>query len=65
MQLDTRIQLPNYYGQMNGEVVDSWIYCLSMYFRTHPYLDEERKLNIMSLQLEGMVQTWWDTQLEN
>jgi hypothetical protein len=65
MQLDTRIQLPKYSGQMNGEVVDSWIYSLSTYFRTHPDLDEERKLQIASLQLEGLAQTWWDTQLES
>jgi hypothetical protein len=41
MQLDTRIQFPKYLGQMNGEVVDSWICSLSTYFRTHPDLDEE------------------------
>jgi hypothetical protein len=26
---------------------------------------EEMKLQIFSLELEGIVQTWWDTQLEN
>ena len=35
------------------------------YFNTHLDLNEEKKLQIASLQLEGLAQIWWDTQLEN
>jgi len=65
MQLDTRFQLPKFSGQMNGETVDSWIRSLSNYFKTCPTMDEEMKLQIASLQFEGLAQTWWDTHLEN
>ena len=65
MQLDARFQLPKFSGQMNGETVDSWIRSLSNYFRTCPTMNEEMKLQIASLQLEGLAQTWWDTHLEN
>ena len=65
MQLDTRFQLPKFSGQMNGETVDSWLRSLSTYFKTCPAMEEDMKLQIASLQLEGIAQTWWDTQLEN
>jgi hypothetical protein len=64
MQLDTHFQLPKFIGQMNGETVDSWIRSLSTYFKTSPEMEESTKLQIASLQLEGIAQTWWDTQLE-
>jgi hypothetical protein len=65
MQLDTRFQLPKFSGQMNGETVDSWLRSLSTYFKTCLEMEEDMKLQIASLQLEGIAQAWWDTQLEN
>jgi hypothetical protein len=65
MQLDTRFQLPKFVGQMHGETVDSWICSLSTYFKTSPEMEETTKLQIASLQLEGIAQTWWDTHLTN
>jgi hypothetical protein len=53
--LDYQIQLPKFVGKMNGEMVDSWIRSLSTYFNTCPGLTEERKLQIVSLQLEGLA----------
>jgi hypothetical protein len=50
---------------MNGEMVDSWIHSLSTYFDTSPEMDEAMKLQIAILQLEGITQTRWDTQLES
>ena len=41
-----------------------WIRSLSTYFNTCTGLAEERKLQIASLQLEGLAQTWWDTEQE-
>jgi hypothetical protein len=45
-------------------MVDSWIHSLSTYFNTCPGLTEERKLQIVALQLEGMAQNWWDREQE-
>ena len=50
---------------MNGETIDSWIHSLATYFKTCPEMEEDMKLQIASLQLEGIAQAWWDTQLEN
>jgi hypothetical protein len=47
---------------MNGETVDSSIFSLSTHFKTAPEMEETTKLKISSLQLEGIAQTWWDTQ---
>jgi len=63
-QLDTRVQLPKFTGQSNGEVVDSWIRSLSTYFNTCPDMTEAKKLQIAALQLEGIAQVWWDTEKE-
>jgi hypothetical protein len=62
--LETRIQLPKFVGKTNGEMVDSWIHSLSTYFNTCLGLTKERKLQISTLQLEGLAQTWWDTEQE-
>ena len=47
---------------MNGEVVDSWVCGLSTYFKTFLGMIEEEKLQITNFQLEGVTQSWWDTQ---
>lgn len=65
MQLDTHFQLSKFFGQMNGETVDSWLHSLSTYFKTCPVMEEDMKLYIASLRLEGIAQAWWDTQNEN
>ena len=65
MQLDTCFQLPKFSRQMNGETVDSWLRSLSTYFKACPAMEEDMQLQIASLQLEGIAQAWWDTQLEN
>jgi len=52
-------------GKINGEVVDSWIYNLSTYFKTFTTLTKENKVQITSLELEVLAHTWWDTHLEN
>jgi hypothetical protein len=49
---------------MNGEVIDSWVRSLSTYFKTYPGMIEEEKLQITSLQLEGIAQAWWDAQTD-
>jgi hypothetical protein len=54
--LDTLIQLPKFSWKNNGEVLDSWIYRISQYFNTCRGLTEERKLQIIALQLEGPSQ---------
>jgi hypothetical protein len=65
MQLDTRPQSPKFVDQMNVETVGSWIFILSTYFNTSPQMEEANKLQITSLQLEGVTQTWWDTHLDS
>jgi len=45
-------------------MVYSWIRNLSTYFKTSPTLQEAAKLQIVTLQLEGVAQAWWDTQVE-
>jgi hypothetical protein len=42
--------------------IDSWVHNLSTYFKSCPGMTEEDKLQISSLQLEGVAQAWWDTQ---
>ena len=64
LQLDTLIQIPKFVGKNNGEYVDSWIHSISTYCNTFLGLTEEWKLHIVAFQLEGLAQTWWDTNQE-
>lgn len=50
---------------MNGKAMDSWIHSLSTYFHTCPDMEETCKLQIASLQLEGVVQAWWEQHMES
>jgi len=61
LHLDAREEMPNFSGQINGEIIDSWIQSISMYFQAHPMLIEDQMFQIDSLQLEGLTQNWWDT----
>ena len=63
LQLDSRFQLPKFASHINGDLVDSWIRNLSTYFNTFHGIIEDEKLKIASLQMEGVAQAWWDTQL--
>jgi len=65
LHLDARLQLPKLSGQRNGEVINSWIWSISMYFWAHPTLTKDQKLQISSLQLDGLTQNWWDTVINN
>jgi len=65
IHLDTRVQLPKFSDQINGEVVDSSIRNISKYFREHPALSEDQNFKIASLQLEGLAKKWWDTVIGN
>jgi len=65
IMLDTRFQHPKFSRQMNGDMVDSWIRSFSTYFKASPQLQEAAKLQIASLQLEGVAQAWRDTQVDH
>jgi hypothetical protein len=65
MHLDTCFQLPNFVGQMNGKTMDSWLHSLSTYFKTSPEMEDATKFQIANLQLKGIAQNWWDTQLDS
>ena len=60
LQLDTHFYVPKFSGYMNGEVIDSWVCSLSTYFKTFPGMTKEENLQLANLQLEGIVQAWWD-----
>ena len=64
MKLDTQFKLSKFFEQMNGETVDSWIRSLSTYFKTSIDMEKDTKFKIYSLQIEGISQASWDTQLE-
>lgn len=64
MKLDTQFELSKFFEQMNGETVDSWIHSLSTYFKTSVDMEKDTKFKIYSLQIEGISQASWDTQLE-
>jgi hypothetical protein len=50
---------------MNGENPDFWINNLSTYFCTCLEMKKDMKLQMAGLQLDEILQTWWETQLEN
>lgn len=47
---------------MDGDPLDLWIHDLIAYFKTCLDIFDATKLQIIGLWLEGVAQTWWETQ---
>jgi hypothetical protein len=65
MLLNTCFLLLEFSEQMNGDNFNGWLHSISNYFNTCPEMDEEMKIQIRTLQLEGISPDWWNNQLEN
>ena len=57
--LDKQFTLPKYSGQMNRELLDSWICILTENFQTLPNITRAQCLLLTIDRLEGVDHAWW------
>ena len=46
-------------GEVNAEKFDNWIRKLEVYLRIHNLHDDDTKIQLASLRMEGATLFWW------
>ena len=61
LKLDVKFELPMYNGDMNAEKLDNWIHQLEVYCRIQNLQEDEIKIQLASLRMEGATLVWWES----
>jgi hypothetical protein len=52
-------------GDVNPGKIDNWLRRVEVYFRVQHIDEEEVKVQLASLQLEGITLIWWERKLHD
>ena len=47
-------------GEVNVEKLDNWIRQLEVYLRIQNFHDDDTKIQLASLRMEGVALVWWE-----
>jgi hypothetical protein len=61
LKLDIKFELPIYNGEVNAEKLDNWIRQIEVYSRIQKIQDDETKIQLASLRLDGSTLIWWES----
>jgi hypothetical protein len=64
LKLDVKFVLPMFNGDANLEKLDNWIREVEVYCCFHHIDEEEVKVQLASLRLEGTALIWWESKLQ-
>jgi hypothetical protein len=56
--------LPLYNGEVNAEKLDNWIRQIEVYSRIQNIQDDETKIQLASLRLDGSTLVWWESKTQ-
>jgi hypothetical protein len=65
LKLDVKFDLPMFNGDANPEKLDNWIRQVEVYCRVQQIDEEEVKVQLASLRLEGTALVWWERKLQD
>jgi hypothetical protein len=65
LKLDVKFYLPMFNGDVNPIKIDNWIRQVEVYCRVQHIDEEEVKVQLDSLQLEGIALVWWERKLQD
>jgi hypothetical protein len=65
LKLDVKFSLPMFNGDANPEKLDNWIRQVEVYCRVQHIDEEEVKVQLASLRLEGTALVWWESKLQD
>ena len=60
LKLDVKFELPMFDGEVNAEKLDNWIRQLEIYLRIQKFHDDDTKIQLASLRIEGATLVWWE-----
>ena len=64
LKLDIKFELPIYNGEVNAEKLDNWIRQIEVYCRIQKIQDDETKIQLASLRLDGSTLIWWESKTQ-
>ena len=64
LKLDVKFALPMFNGDANPEKLDNWIRQVELYCCVQQIDEEEVKVQLASLRLEGTALVWWERKLQ-
>ena len=65
LKLDVKFSLHVLNGDVNPEKLYNWFQQVEVYFHVHHIDEEEVKVQLASLRLEGIALVWWETKLQD
>jgi hypothetical protein len=65
LKLDVKFSLPMFNGNANPGNLDNWIQQVEVYCHVQQIDEEEVKVKLVSLQLEGTTLVWWERKLHD
>jgi hypothetical protein len=65
LKLDVKFDLPMFNGDANPEKIDNWIQHVEVYCHVQQIDEEEVKVQLDSLRLEGIALIWWERKLQD
>jgi hypothetical protein len=63
LKLEVNFALPMFNGDVNPEKLDNWIRWVEVYCRVQHIVEEEVKVQLDFLWLEGTPLIWWESKL--
>ena len=64
LKLDIKFELPMYNGEINVEKLDNWTRQLEVYCRIQNLQEDDIKIQLASLRLEGATIVWWEAKTQ-
>jgi len=65
LKLDVKFELPMYNGEVNAEKLDNWIRQLEVYCRIQNLQEDDIKIHLDSLRMEGATLVWWESKTQD
>ena len=60
LKLDVKFEMLMFNGEVNVEKLDNWIRKLEVYLRIQNFHDDDTKIQLASLRMEGATLVWWE-----
>ena len=54
-----------YNGEVNAEKLENWVRQLEVYCRIQNFQDDDTKIQLASLRLEGATLVWWESKTQD
>jgi hypothetical protein len=64
LKLAIKFELPIYNGEVNAEKLDNWVCQIGVYCRIKKIQDDETKIQLASLRLDGSTLIWWESKTQ-